>query len=273
MSPRVYLSPSGQVHNVGIGSYGTEEARCRKVAELTKKRLEVAGVEVDMTPRQWNTSLPDGTWLSRVVGRSNAFGAQAHVAIHSNAGGSGARGADAWHYPGSSKGARLTREICSRLAKVAPAGVRGVHTSPVFYETRHAAAPVAYLEIGFHTNRGDAVHIAEHPDLYADAIAGGILAFLGVKPKPSTDSSNAAPAGPKLVPRKDWPKLKDAMLTFALLAGIRISGWERISILAPVWRTHARRLAWRVSSRVNKTNPAVPKSSLPTRALFNALTK
>ena len=69
---RVYLSPSGQVHNIGVGKYSMEEARCRKIATLTATLLAGAGVEVKITPRDWNTKLADNLWLQKVAAASNS---------------------------------------------------------------------------------------------------------------------------------------------------------------------------------------------------------
>jgi len=269
--PKVYLSPSGQIHNVGVGSYGTEEARCRKVAELVAAILEKAGVKVSMTPRYWNSTLSDAEWLRRVVARSNSFGADAHIAIHTNAGPRGADGTDAWYYPGSVKGRKLTEAIYSRVAKVSPGSDGGLHTSPVFYETKAAKAPVCYIELAFHTDKDDAASVANHPEQYAEAIAGGILAYFGVKaetpapetPKPSTD----------LVPESKQSELAQLMLTYALKsqAGadpVPLDGWEGISVLNPYWGRGKQLLAVRVSSRVLGPQKKSPK---PTVALYNAL--
>jgi len=269
--PKVYLSPSGQIHNVGVGDYGTEEARCHKVAELTRAILEKAGVKVSMTPRYWNSTLSDNEWLRRVVARSNSFGADVHVAIHTNAGGRGSDGTDAWYYPGSVKGRKLTEAVYSRVAKVSPGSDGGLHTSPVFYETRYANASVCYIELAFHTNKADAASVANHPERYAEAIASGILAYFGVKAetpetqKPSVD----------LVPESKQSELAQLMLTFALKSQtgadpVPLDGWEGLNVLNPYWGRGKQLLAVRVSSRVLGSQKKSPK---PTRALYEALRK
>lgn len=272
--PKVYLSPSGQIHNVGVGNYGTEEARCRKVAELTAKILKAAGVAVDMTPRAWNSTLADSTWLNRVVTRSNAFGADAHIAIHTNAGPRGSDGTDAWHYPGSVKGAKLTKAIYSRAAKVSPGSDGGIHTSPIFYETRYAKAPVCYIELAFHTDKADAASVSGHPDLYAEAIAAGILEYLGVKAK----AAEPAKSTTALVPGSLRPKLAQLMLTYALKSQgggdpVPLDGWEGVNVLSSHWGPAKRLLAKRVSYRVRHEHPDVETSDRPTRALYDALVK
>jgi len=74
-----------------------------------------------------------------------------------------------------------------------------------------------------------------------------------------------------VTPKVDNMKLKQAMMQYALLSGIRVTGWERITILSPGWGKHARMLAWRVSGRVHETNAKVPRSQHPTPELYAAL--
>ena len=257
---RVYLSPSGQVHNIGVGKYGTEEARCRKIATLTATLLAEAGVEVKITPRDWNTKLSDNAWLSQVVAASNSYAADVHVAIHTNAGPSSAKGTDAWYYPGSAKGKRLTEAIYKRVQEVSPGGGRGIHTSPVFYETRAAKAPVCYIELGFHSNKADAEHLAAHPELYAEALAAGILEYAGIGPTPA------------LLAAADYPKLKNELVHFLIRANnikepIGTAGCDGFDVLAETWGEPARTLAWRISGRLD----GVQQTAQPTTELLKAL--
>lgn len=206
---KVYLSPSQQEANIGVGAYGSESKRCQDIADRVRKLLTASGVEVKQTPRAWEP-LSGTTWLAKVVAASNDFKSDVHVCIHSNASSTKTmRGTDAWHYPGSVKGKALTEAVYKRLIKVSGEG-NGIHTSPVFYETDRAAAPVCYLEIGFHTNKDDVANIIAHPQSFAVAIADGICAHLGVKlnvplPKgyiPLTDRNISLPR--KYKPRPGW---------------------------------------------------------------------
>lgn len=208
---KVYLSPSQQIHNKGVGSYGTEAKRCQDIADRAAGLLRAAGVTVKVTPREWER-YQGNDWLAKVVAASNAFGANVHVAIHTNAGPSSAAGCDAWHFPGSTRGRQLTQAIYRRVARIVPGGGRGIRTQPVFYETRAARAPVCYIELGFHTNRADAAHIAKNPDLYAKAIADGVCEYLGVRAMPQARlaSGELQPVSGKAVrvPVPDAPTAK-----------------------------------------------------------------
>lgn len=261
---RIYLSPSQQEANIGVGAYGSESARCQDIADRVRKRLVAAGVEVKQTPRSWEP-LGGTEWLAKVVAASNAYGADAHVCIHTNAASSGAtHGTDAWHFPGSEKGKALTEAIYPRVVSVSGYG-RGIHTSPVFYETEHAAAPVAYMELIYHTNRDDVALVIEHPDDFAQAIAEGIAAWAGIElaaPEPVEE----------LVTKGERPVLKQAMLRYALLNDVSLRDCERLTLVNSdgtmnyLWGDQAKTLAWRVSGRVG-----LKQSTQPTVALKRAL--
>jgi hypothetical protein len=102
--------------------------------------------------------------------------------------------------------------------------------------------------------------VSQHPELYARAIAEGILEYGGIEGSGEDASATA-----------DYRQLKQAMLNYALLAGIRVSGWERITILSPGWGKHAQKLAWRVSARIHDKNAQVPVSARPTPELAKVL--
>lgn len=78
---KIYLSPSDQVSNP-YAYGGTNEARqCRKIAAACKTALERNGFEV-------KTNFADGSnAMYERVRESNAWGADVHVCIHTNAGG------------------------------------------------------------------------------------------------------------------------------------------------------------------------------------------
>ncbi|MCJ7795854.1 MAG: N-acetylmuramoyl-L-alanine amidase [Thermoleophilia bacterium] len=189
---KVYLSPSLQEHNIGLGKYGTEMDRMRQVANAARARLEAAGVIVKVPPRSW-AFLDPNVSLAKVVADSNAFGPALHICIHSNAGPKGADGTLTFYMPGSVKGKKIATLIQNRVAPVSPGSDPGLATSPVFYETRAANAPVAYLELAFHTDYKDAESVISHHGAYGRAIANACLEYLGI-PQPAPTQQPLPPA-------------------------------------------------------------------------------
>lgn len=181
---RVYLSPSLQEHNVGVGAYGTEMDRMRQVAEAARQRLIHYGVEVRLPAKAW-AYLDPGASLYKVVKDSNAWRADLHICAHTDASGDKTRGGTmTMYYPGSVKGERIATLIQKHVAPLSPGADRGLVTSPVFYETREARAPVAYLEMAFHTSYADANSVIQRHEAYGVAIADACLEYLGITAKP-----------------------------------------------------------------------------------------
>jgi len=179
---KVYLSPSLQEQNIGVGDFGSEMSRAFQVATLVKGYLEPAGITVRTSKPEW-CKLPSSELLAQVVADSNNFGATLHVCLHTNAGGVMDDGTLVMHYPGSAKGLKLAGLIYKRLAPISPGTDYGLVSQPVFYETRKANAVVVYVEAAFHTNPAEAKDYVFARKLYAWAIAAGILEYAG-KPVP-----------------------------------------------------------------------------------------
>ena len=261
---KVYLSPSQQEDNIGVGAYGSESSRCQDIADRVRKLLVSAGIEVKQTPRDWE-SLSGTTWLAKVVAASNDYGADIHVAIHTNAASDRTvHGTDAWHYPGSVKGKALTEAVYGRVIEVSGKG-RGIHIDPVFYETKYTHAPCAYLELIFHTNWTDALSVINRPDDYARAIAEGICAYAGVK---------LAEPEPELLEAAEYPLLKEAFVKFLIRAQldgdpVSVVDCAGFGVLAEKWGVPAQKLAWRISGRLD----GVRQTAKPSVELFNALTQ
>ena len=181
---KVYLSPSLQEANPYYGGQGVEATHMRDIANRTAKLLRDAGVTVIMSPVAW---VPLGNEaLVKVCAASNAAKVDAHVAIHSNAGPKGADGTDTFYLAGSVKGHHLASCLQGPVSVVSPGSDGGIHTAN-FYELTHTDAPAALIEIAFHTDPRDTASIVKHPDLYARALAQGILAYLHVVPEADID--------------------------------------------------------------------------------------
>ena len=71
---KVYLSPSNQPNNTYNGVATNERDNCRAIANKVKLSLERCGIEVKI-----------GLKGSDAVSVSNAFGADMHLPIHTNA--------------------------------------------------------------------------------------------------------------------------------------------------------------------------------------------
>jgi N-acetylmuramoyl-L-alanine amidase len=171
---RVYLSPSNQEHNVGVGGYN-EEVSMHQLAERVKYYLKVQKTfEVFL-------SRPEYTF-EQVAIDSNSIVVDIHVCLHSDATGTSAPGGGttAFSYGQSGKGHGLAELLYKYVAPLSPSPDRGVIARPGLYELRHTKAPAALIENFFHTNAEEVAHFNANIDAYAQAIAKAICEYFAV---------------------------------------------------------------------------------------------
>lgn len=184
MKKYVYLSPSTQEHNLGVGGFGTEEKRMNQIADILGAELLRHDMGVFRNKPEWT--------LSQAVADSNARNPDLHFAIHSNAG--GGRGCEVYAYTAGGEGEKAARVIYEELEVITPTADRGVKFKPGFYELRATEAPAVLVEIAFHDNVEDAEWIISNIESIAIALAKGVLRYFGInyvpqKIKPLKDSS------------------------------------------------------------------------------------
>lgn len=166
----VYLSPSLQEWNVGIGDYGTEEERMNQIADVVERILKMKGYDV----RRNN---PENT-LAKTVEESNMIGPAVHVALHSNASGPSGKGKGPEIYvnrPNTSAD-QLAHDIYKEIEKIYPNSEngRGVLYTKSLYEIIRTLSPAVLLEVAFHDDEQDANWIINNVEQIGKAIATGI---------------------------------------------------------------------------------------------------
>lgn len=169
----VFLSPSAQEYNVGVGDFGTEEYRMNRITDLVENKLKSGGYTV-------YRNNPNNT-LREIVNESNRISPNIHVALHSNASGDNyeGRGPEIYANRPGTPGARLAQDIYDQIIKIYPEPEkgRGVLFTNSLYEIINTLAPAVLLEIAFHDNKDDANWIIQNEDKIAQAIVDGINNF------------------------------------------------------------------------------------------------
>jgi len=168
---KIYLSPSNQEHNAGKGAYGTEEQRMHELAAMVAKALQRYGTA-------FATKISNPLWnMGRVCADSNGFHSDAHLCLHTNAGG----GDGTVVFYGSAKGKELSAHIYKYVAPESPGKDEGLRSWPGLYEIGNTSAPVAYFELFFHDNYAEVNDYLAHKDHYVEAIVHGLCDWAGVK--------------------------------------------------------------------------------------------
>lgn len=186
MAIKVYLSTSDQWSNKCSGG-DTEAAHCKKIAESAKKYLTASGYEVKIGDNSKEGSYPDR------VNESNKWGADVHVAIHTNAG--GGEGTEVFCYP-SSKSNKYVKTVYKAVAKVSKGDDRGIKTSTSLYEIKNTTATCVYIELEFHDTYGSWVD--DNVSKLGKAIAQGICDADGKTLKSPTSCSTNSSTSSKL---------------------------------------------------------------------------
>ena len=112
---------------------------------------------------------------------ANAFGADAFISIHVNASNiTEATGSEAYVFRRESSAFDLAEDILLRLSEATGYASRGVFVRPSLYVLRKTNMPAVLVELGFITNREEAIYMYENPTLYARGIYNGILTYYGL---------------------------------------------------------------------------------------------
>ena len=168
---KVFLSPSNQYDNRYAYGDTTEGVQCGKIAEVCKAALERSGVTV---------KLMHDESMQKKCAASNAFGADLHVPIHTNAFNGTVSGTRMFYYAEGGEGQKACQAIFARLAPVTPGTSENIRADASLYEVRVPAAPTAYIECEFHDNPTASKWIVENTGLIGETIARGICDYFGV---------------------------------------------------------------------------------------------
>lgn len=167
MAKKIYISPSSQEENKYAVGNTNEAVQCRKIATVLVEALKRCGFDA-MTNVLRNKNMYDR------VRESNAWGADAHIPIHTNAFNGKVAGFRGFYFKTTSEGYKLVSAIEDAVAPITPGTSDGLSAQPGLYEVKASNAPCAYLELGFHDNPVEAQYIIDHTEDLAEAICKGI---------------------------------------------------------------------------------------------------
>lgn len=179
-SMKIYLSPSAQPANLYAAGNTNEQVQCNRIAAAAKTALERCGFDVKKAP--------EGQSYQANVAESNAWGADIHVPIHTNAG--GGHGPIVFIYSRTTARLTLAQPVYDALNAVVPtASGYGVQAKPGLYEADNSKAKCVYIECAFHDDPDEAQWIIDNAALLGEEIARGLCKGTGaeyVEPKKET---------------------------------------------------------------------------------------
>lgn len=175
---KVYLSPSNQDGNIGIKSVGytNEEKEMNDLSNYIEKRLKDYNIKVYRNNPNGNINL----W----VADSRYYGADLHIAIHSNASTNHtSKGVETWINDQTSDTYSLANMIQSDLMNIyydKENGNRGVkYSNGALGETRMPKFGIL-VEVAHHDYLEDAKWIMDNKELIGNTIADSILKYFGI---------------------------------------------------------------------------------------------
>ena len=168
---KIYLSPSAQPANNYAAGDTNEQAQCNRIAEAAKSALERCGFAVKKAP--------EGQGYKENVDESNAWGADLHIPIHTNAG--GGAGTVVFVHGGAAKQMQYAKPIYDEVQATSPGTTDyGVRVNSGLYELGYTTATAVYVECEFHDRADLATWIIEHTTELGEAIARGVCKGAGV---------------------------------------------------------------------------------------------
>lgn len=183
MSKKIYLSPSNQDGNLYAYGNTNEMEQCNRIADAAKAALERCGFEVKKAPK--------GQEMKTSIAESNAWGADLHIPIHTNActndGTGTAGGTLVMVYSDTPANTAIARPVYNAVQSVTPGATDyGVQPRPDLAELNNTNAIAVYIEVDFHDNPPIAKWLIENPKTVGEAIAKGVCRACGVEYKPQT---------------------------------------------------------------------------------------
>ena len=172
MAHKVYVSPSSQTENTYAAGNTNEAVQCRRIAVALVDALIRCGIDA-------MTNIDDGVTMYDRARESDAWGADLHVPVHTNAFDTLLRGTRMFCYDLRGEGYKASKAIFEELAPVVPGDSDGIRAAG-YYEIVASRAPCAYVEAAFHDHPEQAAWIISHIDPIAEAICKGICKYFGV---------------------------------------------------------------------------------------------
>jgi N-acetylmuramoyl-L-alanine amidase len=179
MAKKIYLSPSDQTNNKYAAGSTNEEKVCEQIADACEAALKRCGFEVK------NNKTAS---MANRVAESNAWGADLHVPIHTNAHNAKTTGTRIFCWDATGAGYKASKAVFNVLAPLTPGTSENVTVNKTLYEIKKPKASSVYVEVDFHDVNSVAKWLINNTKAIGETIAKGICNYYGVKfveePKP-----------------------------------------------------------------------------------------
>ena len=174
MAKKIYLSPSEQFRNLYAAGDTNEMIQCNRIAEAAKTALTRCGFEVKKAPQ--------GQDMMVTIRESNAWGADLHIPIHTNAfNGKVTGGTLVMLYSDKAENNKAGKAILDAVKPLTPGSDYTLRYRPELAELNATNAIAVYLEVEFHDTPDGAKWIINNVNAIGESIAKGVCSYYGVK--------------------------------------------------------------------------------------------
>ena len=187
MAIKIYIDQGHNPYNPNAGAEGNglrEQDLVYRIGILLAERLRSNGnfdVKLSRPTPETQIGTSNSTSLRLRVAEANAWGADYYISLHTNASAqSAASGSEALVFTVPSVAATLGEDILYWLNRATGLKNRGVIIRNRLYVLRKTTMPAVLVELGFITNRDDAMLMLNSPELFADGVYNGIINYLGL---------------------------------------------------------------------------------------------
>ncbi len=187
MAIKVYIDQGHNPQNPNAGAEGSglrEQDLVYRIGILLADRLRANDAfEVRLSRPTPDTQIgtSNSSSLRLRVADANAWGADYFISLHTNASSlPAATGSEAFAYAEPSAAFSLGEDILQYMTQQTGLANRGMKVRPGLYVLRKTTMPAVLVELGFITNARDAALMRDEPQLFADGIYNGIVAYTGV---------------------------------------------------------------------------------------------
>ena len=180
MAKKIYISPSNQEANLYATGGTNEKEQCHKIARACYNYLKTKGFNVKCT---YNDNMYER------VKESNLFGADVHLAIHTNATAKHnvTGGTQILLYSLTGERKKVGEAVLNRLAPITPGkSAEKLIEKPSFYEVNSAKGITVYCECEFHDTKEGSEFIIKNTKIIGEAIAKGICDYYGISVEDNT---------------------------------------------------------------------------------------
>lgn len=181
MAKKIFLSPSNQDGNAYACGNTTEDVQCGRIAKALEGHLKRCGFETRL--EQYDT-------MQHRVDHSDSWGADMHIAIHTNATAAHtAGGTQIFFYAYNGYGDKASEAVFKELKDITPGSNAEVcRRYSALYEVWKPNATSVYIEVEFHDVPAYAKWIIDHPNEIAVAICKGICKYYKVDYVPERET-------------------------------------------------------------------------------------